>query len=248
LEKRGDELRVQKAFLDALDYYRAALAKKPGSAPIYNKAGIAELMMQRYREAGKDFGRAIHFDPTFADAVNNLGIIDYEAKQYGKALKQYEKANRLRPDTASFFNNEGAAYFAKRDFEKAAQAYARALQLDPEILEHTSHSGISAQLPSPEDRAHYDYLIAKLCAKEGDPDRSLQYLRRAMEEGYRGLMMCTRIRSSRVCAKTPGSPNSWRRAPRRYRSRLAGAFRVTYNALVIPVALRMAVFSRKQQP
>jgi len=187
LEKRGDELRVQKAFLDALDYYRAALAKKPGSAPIYNKAGIAELMMQRYREAGKDFGRAIHFDPTFADAVNNLGIIDYEAKQYGKALKQYEKANRLRPDTASFFNNEGAAYFAKRDFEKAAQAYARALQLDPEILEHTSHSGISAQLPSPEDRAHYDYLIAKLCAKEGDPDRSLQYLRRAMEEGYKGI-------------------------------------------------------------
>jgi tetratricopeptide (TPR) repeat protein len=187
LEKRGDELRVEKAYLDALDYYRAALAKKPGSAPIYNKAGISELMMQRYKEAGKDFARAIHFDREYADAVNNLGVIDYEEKKYGKALKQYEKAIRLRPDTASFFNNQGAAYFAKKEFEKALEAYAKAIQLDPDILEHTSHNGVSAQLPSPEDRAHYDYLIAKLCARQGDRDRSLQYLRRAMEEGYKAI-------------------------------------------------------------
>jgi tetratricopeptide (TPR) repeat protein len=187
LENRGDELRSEKAYLDALDYYRAALAKKPGNAPIYNKAGIAELMMQRYKEAGKDFEHAIHFDREYADAVNNLGVIDYEAKKYGKALKQYEKAIRLRPEAASFYSNIGAAYFGKKEFEKAAEAYAKAMQLDPNILEHTSHNGISAQLPSPEDRARYDYLIAKLCAKQGDRDRSLQYLRRAMEEGYKSI-------------------------------------------------------------
>jgi tetratricopeptide (TPR) repeat protein len=187
LEKRGDELRVEKAYLDALDYYRAALAKKPGSATIYNKAGISELMMQRYREAGKDFARAIHFDRDYADAVNNLGIIDYENKKYGKALKQYEKANRLQPGTASFFSNEGAAYFAKKEFENAAEAYAKALQLDPNILEHTSHNGVSAQLPSPEDRSRYDYMVARLWAKQGDKDRSLKYLRRAMEEGYKAI-------------------------------------------------------------
>jgi tetratricopeptide (TPR) repeat protein len=187
LEKRGDELRAEKAYLDALDYYRAALAKKPASTAIYNKAGIAELMMQRYKEAGKDFARAIHLDHGYADAVNNLGVIDYEAKKYGKALKQYEKAIRLRPDSASFYSNMGAAYFGKKEIEKAAEAYAKAMQLDPDILEHTSHNGISAQLPSPEDRARYDYLIAKLCAKQGDRDRSLQYLRRAMEEGYKAI-------------------------------------------------------------
>jgi tetratricopeptide (TPR) repeat protein len=187
LEKRGDELRVEKSYLDALDYYRAALAKSPGNAAIYNKAGISELMMQRYKEAGKDFARAIRFDRDFADAVNNLGVIEYEGKKYGKALKQYEKAIRLKPDTASFFINMGAAYFGKREFEKAGDAYAQALQLDPDILDHSSHNGVSAQLPSPEDRAHYDYIIAKLCAKRGDRDRSLQFLRRAMEEGYKAI-------------------------------------------------------------
>jgi len=187
LEKRGDELRGQKAYLDALDYYRAALVKNPNSPAIYNKAGIVELLMQRYQEAGKDFEHAIHLNHEYADAVNNLGVIDYERRKYGKALKQYEKAIRLNPDSASFYSNQGAAYFGKKEFEKASAAYAKALQLDTEILERTSHNGVSAQLPSPEDRAHFDYLIAKLCAGRGDRDRSLLYLRRALEDGYKGI-------------------------------------------------------------
>ena len=187
LEKRGDELRGQKSYLDALDYYRAALARNPNNAPVYNKAGIAELLLQRYKEAGKDFERAIRIDHEYADAVNNLGVIDYEAKKYGKALKHYKEAIRLRPDSASFYSNQGAAYFGKKEFEKASESYAKALQLDTDILERTSHNGVSAQLPSPEDRAHFDYLIAKLCAARGDQDRSLSYLRRALEDGYKGI-------------------------------------------------------------
>jgi tetratricopeptide (TPR) repeat protein len=187
LEKRGDELRSQKAYLDALDYYRAALAKNPSSPTIYNKAGIVELLMQRYKEAGKDFERAIRLDHQYADAVNNLGVIDYEGRKYGRALKHYEKAIHLRPDSASFYSNQGAAYFGKKEFEKASAAYAKALQLDTDILERTSHNGVSAQLPSPEDRARFDYLIAKLCAARGDRDRSLLYLRRALEDGYKGI-------------------------------------------------------------
>src|SRR5580704_12140036 len=67
LDARGDELRGQKAFLDALDYYRAALAKKP-SAMLYNKAGITELQLRRDSESAKDFERSVKFDRQFADA------------------------------------------------------------------------------------------------------------------------------------------------------------------------------------
>ena len=55
LEARAEQLRAAKLYLDALDYYRAALAKKPNSASLLNKIGITELMMQRYREAKKSF-------------------------------------------------------------------------------------------------------------------------------------------------------------------------------------------------
>ena len=187
LEKQGDELRGQKEYLDAVDYYKAAQAKAPESAAVANKMGICELMLQRYKEAGKEFEQAIKKDRKLAEAYNNLGVVDYERRKYGAAIKQYKKALEIEPGSASFHSNLGAAYFARKEFEHASQSYAEAVRLDPEIFEHTSHTGIAAQMASPEDRAHYDYVIAKLYAKMGDRDRSLQYLRKAMEDGYKGV-------------------------------------------------------------
>jgi tetratricopeptide (TPR) repeat protein len=186
LEERGDMLRAEKSYLDALDYYRAALAKKPGAA-LYNKIGINELQMGRFSDARKDFERAIKADRQFADAHNNLGVIYYLQKKYGAAIKRYEDAIKLREDSASFYSNLGAAYFSKKDYVKASVSYNQALQLDPEIFQRTSHSGVLAQMSSPGDRAHFYYVLARLYAHSGITDRSLQYLRRAMEEGYKGI-------------------------------------------------------------
>jgi tetratricopeptide (TPR) repeat protein len=187
LESQGDRLRGEKAYLDALDYYHAALKKKPDSAPLYNKAGITLLLMQRFKEAKKNFERAIKNDRQFADAYNNLGVVDYEERNYGKAVKRYLRAIELRSDAASYYSNLGAAYFSKKDFDKAAVCYAQAVQLDPDVLERTSRAGVTASLPSPEDRARYDYVLARLYAKIGVADRSLIHLRRAVEEGYKDI-------------------------------------------------------------
>jgi tetratricopeptide (TPR) repeat protein len=187
LERRGDELRAEKMFVDALDYYRAAIKKKPDSSQLYLKAGMAELLMNRLVESGKDFERAIKLDARNAVAHNNLGVVYYKLHKYPKAVKQYEKALQLVPDDASFYNNLGAAYFSLKQFEKAVEAYNRAVQLDPDILDRTARNGVQAQMSSPEDRAHYDYVMAKLYAKLGIPDKSLTFLRRAMEDGYKKI-------------------------------------------------------------
>jgi tetratricopeptide (TPR) repeat protein len=187
LEQRGDELRIEKDFLDAVDYYKAALKRAPGNASVLNKIGISELMMQRYKESKKSFERAIKADRKHADAYNNLGVIYYSQHNYGTAIKQYEKAVSLKDDAASYYNNLGAAYFAKKQFDKAIANYSKAVQLDPDVFERSSHAGVQAQLPSPADRAHYDYVLAKLYARTGVPDRSLHYLKKAMEEGYKDI-------------------------------------------------------------
>jgi len=187
LEQQADRLRADKLYLDALDYYHAALGKKPNDAHLLNKIGITELLMQRYKEARKSFERAIRADQQYADAYNNLGVVLYEAKKYGAAVKQYEKAIARDSSSASFYNNLGAAYFSKREFEPAVAAYQRALELDPDVFERTSRAGVQAMLPSPEDRARYDYTVAKLYAKMGLSDRSLEYLRKAKEDGYKDL-------------------------------------------------------------
>jgi len=185
LESRGDQLRVEKLYLDALDYYRAGMAKDPNSARILNKIGITELMMQRYAEAKRSFEHSIKADREFADAYNNLGVVFYERKKYGPAIKEYGKAIKIDDTSASFHSNLGAALFAKKDFDKAVAEYQKAVQLDPDVFERTSRGGVQAQLPSPEDRARYDYTVARLYAKMGFSDRSLEYLRKAMEEGYK---------------------------------------------------------------
>ncbi|HEV3510630.1 MAG TPA: tetratricopeptide repeat protein [Candidatus Sulfotelmatobacter sp.] len=185
LEQKADELRAEKLYLDAMDYYRAALAKSGRSAALLNKIGITELMMQRYHEAKKTFDQSIKADRQFADAYNNLGVVYYEEKKYGAAVKQYKRAIAMDDNSASFYSNMGAALFAKKKFEPAVQAYQRAMEIDPDVFERTSRGGVQAQLPSPGDRARYDYTVAKLYAKMGFSDRSLEYLRKAMEEGYK---------------------------------------------------------------
>jgi tetratricopeptide (TPR) repeat protein len=187
LEQQADRLRADKLYLDALDYYRAALNKKASDCRLLNKIGITELMMQRYKEARASFERAIRADHSFADAYNNLGVVYYEGKRYGAAVKQYEKAIHVDNSSASFFSNLGAAYFSKRDFDHAVSAYQHALELDADVFNRSSRGGVQAQLPSPEDRARYDYTVAKLFAKMGLSDQSLEYLRKAREDGYKDL-------------------------------------------------------------
>jgi tetratricopeptide (TPR) repeat protein len=185
LQKQADQLRSEKLYLDALDYYRAALAKEPKSAALLNKIGITELMMQRYREAKKSFDQSIKADRRFADSYNNLGVVFYEERKWGAAVKEYRHAISIDAMSASFFNNLGAALFSKKEFEAAVTAYQKAVELDPDVFERTSRGGVQAQLPSPEDRAHYDYTVAKLYARMGYSERSLEYLRKAMEENYK---------------------------------------------------------------
>ena len=183
LEAMGDSLREQKAYADSLDYYRAAM-KKSDSAVLHDKAGIAELELLHHDDARREFERATKMDKHYAEAFNNLGVIAYIHKKYGRAIKYYKKAIELRDSSASFYSNLGTAYFAEKHFEDAIGEYARALQLDPDIFERHQRAGVSLHLATAEDRAHYDYVLAKMYAGVNNAERCLLYLRKAMEEGY----------------------------------------------------------------
>jgi hypothetical protein len=187
LEQQGDALHASKLYLDALDYYRAALVKVPNNAPVLNKMCRTELLMNRWRDARKSCERAIKVNHAFAEAYGNLAVAYYGDRKYGAAVKQCNKAIAIDNTSASFFNNLGAAYFAEKRFEPAVAAYQHALQLDPDVFARSSRGGIEAQLAGPDDRARFDYTVAKLYAKMGFSDQSLEYLKKAMEAGYKDL-------------------------------------------------------------
>lgn len=188
LERIGDALQADKDYLDGIDYYQAALAKDLHNAVLINKIGISELELQRYREAKKSFEQSIRIDKNYANAYANLGVIYYQQTSYSKSIRYYDKAISLDKDEAVFYNNRAASLFAKKEFEKASTDYAKALELDPDIFERSGRGGgVQARLPSPGDIAHYDYVLAKLYARNGMADRSLHYLRKAIEDGYKNI-------------------------------------------------------------
>lgn len=190
LQKQADQLRAEKMYLDAMDYYQVALKKaQPGNekARVLNSMGITELQMGRLKNARKYFDHSIKSNPQFPEPYNNLGAVYHWMKKYDKAIKYYEKAIALKDDSASFHANLGTSYFAKEEFEKASAEYARALQLDPLTFQRHSQLGIAAQLSSPEDRAHYYFVLAKMYAKAGMLDEALQALRHSMESGYKNI-------------------------------------------------------------
>ncbi len=186
LEEQGDALRAQKHYLDSIDFYKAAMAKQP-SALLWNKEGMAYLLLQRNPEATKCFEQAVKLDKRDAAGYNNLGYMQYRKESYGKAIHYYQKALSLRPADAVFHYNMASSYFAMHNYKRAAQEYQAAYKLDPDIFDRVSRTGIMAQSTSPEDRAAFSFMVAKMYAQAGDVDHSLEYLRKAMEEGYKKI-------------------------------------------------------------
>jgi len=184
LEQKADLLRAQKAYLDAVDYYHAAI-KKSDSAVLHNKMGMCLLQMRRNGEAKKEFQRAIRADKNYAEAYNNMGALYYNQRKYGAAIHEYKKAIRLHDASASFHSNLGGAYFSEKDFDSAVKEYQRAIALDPEIFHRqSSASAISIRLVSSNDLGHFHYVMAQMYGRHGDEERCRYYLSKANEEGY----------------------------------------------------------------
>lgn len=187
LEKAADLARARKEYDKAILYFQTALRKDRKNSVLYNKLGLAQLKNNDLRSARGSFESAVKLNSKFADAVNNVGAVDYMNKNYGAAAKRFKKAVALDETRASFHVNLGVAWFSQKKLDRALAEYTRALELDPEALKQESRAGVVAQISSPEERARFSYMMAKIYAKRGDVDGCLQCLRKAKEEGYRDL-------------------------------------------------------------
>jgi tetratricopeptide (TPR) repeat protein len=184
LELQGDQLRAQKAYLDSIDYYRAAL-KKTDTPVLHNKIGMCLLQLRRDVEAKREFLHAIKGNKDYPEAYNNLGALYYNSRRYGAAVKEYKKAIKLNEENASFHSNLGGAYFSEKDFDHAAREYQRAIELDPDIFQRqSSSSAISIRLIGSNDLGHFHYVMAQMYGQHGDAEHCRFYLSKATEEGY----------------------------------------------------------------
>jgi len=181
-EQRADILMARKMYREAVDVYKEAPLD---SAIIWNKIGIAYHQMMQLEAARKNYEKAISLNPHYSEAVNNLGTVYYARKNFKKAISYYKRALKISPESASVYSNLGTAYFARKKYKEAAQAYQTALSLDKDVFEHHGTYGVLLEERSVEERAKFHFYLAQTYAKAGMNDRALQYIRKALEEGFK---------------------------------------------------------------
>jgi tetratricopeptide (TPR) repeat protein len=187
LEKAGDTARSAKDYEQAIACFETAIGKDKKNAVLYNKLGLSQLKAGKNAEARSSFEKSAKRNSKYADAVNNLGAVYFVQRNLGQATRYFKKAVALEESRPAFHVNLGAAWFGQNKLDRAMAEYRRALQLDPNALAHNTNAGVAAQISTSEERARYDYMMAKIYARLGNTEECLRCLKKAKEGGYKNI-------------------------------------------------------------
>ncbi len=179
----GDKLLEEgKDHLALLKYVEAADVN-PYNEVIFNKLSITYSRLSRWDEAERAVKRAIGLAPRYAYAYNTWGIIEL-ARHNGKAAtRRIKKALDIEPRVASFYANLGHSYMQSGKYREGSKAYQKALELDPNVFNRPD--AIQVQYPSNDiSTPERNYQMAKFFAEYGDKDSCLQYLGKALADGF----------------------------------------------------------------
>jgi tetratricopeptide (TPR) repeat protein len=187
-ERRGDTFFARKIYEEAIVQYRSAIAIDRYNASTLNRLGLVYHQSQNLSEAERYYREAVKQNPYYLEAMNNLGTLAYVRKQYDRALDQYNRALKLRPESPTILINVGACLFDMNRYDEGMKAYQRALSIDPKVFERSSSTGFGTLIQtSQRSDPLKNFNLAKLFAANGDKDRAISYLYKAVEEGLKDL-------------------------------------------------------------
>lgn len=181
-EERGDIFGARKMYREAIETYQQV---KPPTAIVYNKIGIAYQQLNDLDSARKHYSLAIKLQPKYAEAINNLGTVQYANKNFRRATGYYKKALAIQPRSASVYSNLGTAWFSRHNYQEATRCYMEALAIDPQVFERHGSHGVMLEQRDVQERAKFNYYMARVYARKGMNELALQYIRKALESGFK---------------------------------------------------------------
>jgi len=184
LALRGDIFVARKMFEDAIIEYARYLEIDRYDARVRNKLGIAYQQAQRPLDAESEYRDALKLNPYFVPALNNLGSVAQARGDYLGAMEHYRRALEIDEESATVMQNVGSCFFALERYEDGLLAYIRAVQLDPSLFDRIGGGSGTLVQTMPGNGSMTNFYLAKLFANNGDWDRTMSFLYRAVEEGF----------------------------------------------------------------
>jgi len=178
-EVLGDSLMARQRYQAAIVAYK----KAPPDASTWNKMGIAYQMMFNLTDATRCYEASLRINPKSSNVLNNMGTVYDAQKNYGTAERYYRKALKVDPKSALILKNLGTDLLAQRKYKKGWEVYKSALAIDPLIFDHNTRPRVE-NAASVEERGAMNYYMAKGCVRAGMPERAIEYLRMAINEGF----------------------------------------------------------------
>ena len=202
---------AQGLYLKAAKHYSIALALKPDFLEANNGLGNVLLKSGKINEAMQYYLRTLEINPDFAATHFNLGNIWARQAKITKAMYHFSEALRCDPEYEEAQNNlqklkqiknyyqKGLNFMKKDQSEEAITMFEHALKLNPAMLKAMNQlafihakSGrlarsreffqkmlrINPQMPN------IYFNIACLYAREKKVDTAIEWLYKAIEEGY----------------------------------------------------------------
>jgi tetratricopeptide (TPR) repeat protein len=147
---------------EAVGYFRAALALRPGTAIVYANLGSALQYADHTDDAVEAFEQAVKINPDYPWAYGFLGKVFWYRGNHTQAILEYEHIIHLQPTNATARYNLAKALWMEGRFDEAAEQFWQSLQLDP-------------------NKALTHFGLGQLFQAEGKIDQAVAEFKRAIE-------------------------------------------------------------------
>ena len=129
----------------------------------YNE-GYTKYLAHNYKDALKDFNKAIKLKPEYAKSYNFAGLAYAAMKKNNHAIHMYKRAIKADPVYSEAYHNMGIAFEIKKDRAAAESFYRKAIELD-----NDRHIFVRSSLN-----------LAEMLRQDKKFDEALEILRKAM--------------------------------------------------------------------
>jgi serine/threonine-protein kinase len=129
----GCALAETRRFDEALGYFRAALALRPGASASHEVLAETLRYLGRPDEAIGHYKEALRLEPDYPSAHINLGLALCATGRHDEGIDHYRQALRLVPNSALIHTNLGMALKEKKRYDEAIDHYRQALRTDPNL-------------------------------------------------------------------------------------------------------------------